>query len=120
MGREWRDVGDSRVGFSYPCEGCYGKRRHRDVCEKPDERHGHIILDTEDGFGRIPLSCYSQSGVIQALLRQDTMSRAEKLAVQSLSNVQLLPLELTAEEERVLNDPDALEKATKNYWFWGA
>lgn len=110
------------VGFSNPCVGNYGWRWWSLPCKEENRNHGHIVLSCEDGFGWIPFPCKSQAGVKAILVFDKSMTDEEKMAIQNLPEVQQLPIDMTPEEQHILEDPDlmwhfALANGCVSGWF---
>lgn len=116
--KKWTEISEEMsVAFSLPCrEHYYHVRRIGTMsCDKPDERHGHIELMCDDGYGLIYFCCYSQAGVKTVV---KAIGEEEFKGILDLEEVKKLPQELTEEEKLVIASPVEMEKFTKIYGWW--
>ncbi|TSC84025.1 MAG: hypothetical protein G01um101413_828 [Parcubacteria group bacterium Gr01-1014_13] len=113
---EWKDVTeDLQACFSFPCkEHYYFMRRIGLVCwcDKPNEKHGHIELVCEDGYGLVLFPIYSQAGA-KVVIEFIKGSEEERKGILGLAELKVLPEELTEEEKLVIASPDEMEKLAR-------
>ncbi|KPJ85615.1 hypothetical protein AMJ57_02560 [Parcubacteria bacterium SG8_24] len=78
--------------------------------------HAHLAFDTDDGLGIVPACIVSRpflEAVCRHLCDRRSISAVEMGAALDLPEVQRLEAELTPEERAILDDPEALERATR-------
>ncbi len=116
--KRWVDIGNGiSAAFSLPCrEHYYYVRvlRQNIGCPKPDEKHGHIELECEDGWTFVPFCCRSQAGV-RAVVR--ALGEDEYKGILDMDEVKSLPEELTEEERAVIDSPDEMERQAHFHWW---
>jgi len=121
--KKWKDVTEElQAHFSFPCkEHYYFMRRIGLVCwcDKPNDKHGHIELGCEDGYGLVLFPIYSQAGakaVIEFLKGSEEkkgLSEEERKGILGLVELKVLPEELTEEEKLIIASPDEMEKLAR-------
>ena len=123
-GKNWVKVSEFMdAAFSIPCKGHYLYIRHPGInigCDKPDERHGHIELNDEDGmYAFITFPCYSQAGVKAAVeLLKPTLSDEECRGIFDMEDVKKLPVELAEVERLFIASTEEIESIFKGWWGW--
>jgi len=99
----------SMVGFSFPCQGDYVLAQRSNapclICKETNRRHGHIIIECEDGV-RVISSCIFSRPFLEKVVMYElelyTLEASEAEMLLRLDECKQLAETITPEEERTL------------------